>query len=519
MRLYFFLIVIFSLLVGCATPPTIQSPAQLAATHGYVYANFPKSGSGNLLTLVSINGKKEYSLLQRSELKGWGSWLPAGEYKIAKWDHYNWGEYEHILVKVGQVTDLGSLVPLQIGGYEFVVLPIRHSELISAIQSPLTEYKNYLTTTEPIVWSPKAVPNSIKATTQSTGLGLIVDLMNEYQQSVNKPSLNKRLKETKDINTFFTIAKEGMAPNTDDVGIDASENLYFGADLGQIRVRSQSGLWSSIDSGSLNQVTSVETTATTIYAGYENGTIRSSKDVGKTWVTLKKFATDESILDIDYVNSRWMIITGKYKFTGFVNTLSQISVYTSTKPDLSDATSIYSESYADPTWGVVVRGEYSNGFYYFNSWPNLYRIDLSTLDLKKVSPPKSIHTYHTVPNTNIVTAWLAQGIFSKLYLSNNRGESWKELDTPPYVINDILFADEINGRAIRFNPGMFTVTPEVFTYDNKKNSWRKASDGLQGCTQLLHDDKNATRFCVSPGGNIFSENSQTKKWTAEFLVE
>lgn len=519
MKRYAFLVVIFALITGCATAPIVQSPAQLASTHGYVYANFPKTGAGNQLTLVPINGKTEYSLFKRDESKAWGRWLPAGEYKIATWQTYKWGEYEHIIVKAGQITDLGSLIPLQIGGYEFVVLPIRHAEFKSAIQSPLAEYKTYLTASEPIIWAPKAVPKPIKQVGQTTGLGLIVDLMNEYQRSVNKPSLNKRLKEAPDTNTFFAIAKEGMSPNTDDVMADANGNLYYGADFGQIRVRNKSGIWSSIDTGSLSAVTAVEVTPTAIFAGFDNGAIRSSKDAGKTWVAVKNFAADESIIDMDYVNNRWMFIVGKYNFTGYMNQLNQITVYTSTKADLTDMRSVFSESYKDPIWGVVVRGEYANGFYYFNGWPDLHRIDLATMELKKVTPPKALHTYHVVPNTNILAAWLAQGAFSKLFISNNRGESWKELDTPPYAISDILFADETTARAIRFNPGMFTVTPEIYTYDSHKDTWKKASDGLQGCTQLLHDDKNATRFCVSPGGNIFGENLQTHKWVAEFLVD
>jgi hypothetical protein len=70
----------------------------------------------------------------------------------------------------------------------------------------------------------------------------------------------------------------------------------------------------------------------------------------------------------------------------------------------------------------------------------------------------------------IVTAWLAAGAFSDTYLSTTSGQSWKEIDSPSLVINDIIFDSEKSGIATRISPGMFTVTPVSKSTAPSRNS-------------------------------------------------
>ncbi len=510
------------MLFGCATAPVTQDANLLSKTQGYVFAYFPKTGAGNQLTIARIGTKETYTLLPRNESKAWGRWLPAGEYKLSQWGSTPWGEYKTFTVKVGQVTDLGSLIPMSLGGYQYVILPIRLKETDNAIQAPLREFSAQLTTQEPIRWEPQTVPQMLKEVAQPTGLGLIVDLMMDYQRKVTKPSLNKQLLTIKTPQEFFTIAKSGSAPATDETPIDEKGNLYFGADFGQVRVRNPQGVWSSLDTASLYPVTAVEVCGTNLVAGYANGVIKMSADNGATWKQVRDFGSAESVLDIDCLKDRNIVITGQYAETQWAfKPLKNVRLYGGTQKGLTDLTQIYNHDIpASQQGGILqIRGQQIQEQYIFIVPVSLFSLDLKTNQVTDISKEKKVNGFHTTPNSSIITAWLAAGAFSDTYLSTNAGQSWKEIDSPSLMINDIIFDSETKGVATRISPGMFTVTPEFYNYDAAKNKWIKDYDGLTSCSVLLHNEKNKVQFCVAPGGNIFSYDKATKKWQAEFIVD
>ncbi len=509
-------------LFGCATAPVKQDANVLAKSQGYVFANFPKSGSGDQLAVTRVGSKEAYALLPRAEANGWGRWLPPGEYKFSKWGTTAWGDYQTFTVIAGQVTDLGSFIPMSLGGYEYVVLPIRLKETEAAIQAPLQEFSTFLSIPKPITWTAQQVPPIQKEVAPSTGLGLIVDLMNDYQRKVTKPSINKQLVAVKNPQEFFAIAKSGSAPTTDDTAIDSKGNLYFGADFGQIRVRSASRVWSSLDTASLSPVTAVEVCGSNILAGYSNGIIKTSRDAGITWSQTRTFSAGEAILDIDCLKDRTMVITAQYAESPWAyKPLNNVKLYSSKQTNLEDLSLVYNYDIPNSlqSWLVQVRGEQSQDKYLFNVPVSLMSLDLKTNQVTNLSQDRKINAFHATPNSQIVTAWLASGAFSDTYLSTNLGQSWKEIDSPSLVINDIIFDSETSGTAARISPGMFTATPEFHSFDSVKNKWIKQYDGLTSCNVLLHNEKNKVEICVAPGGNIFGYDKTSKKWQAEFLVD
>src|SRR4029079_7239103 len=78
-----------------AAAPKPQAPEQLVATHGYVYVSYPRGGAADLLTLQAVTDKTKYTLIARPDAgrSAFGAWLPAGEYRVAKWITYDWGDY------------------------------------------------------------------------------------------------------------------------------------------------------------------------------------------------------------------------------------------------------------------------------------------------------------------------------------------------------------------------------------------------------------------------------------------
>lgn len=516
MKVIFSYTIFIFILAGCATAP-VQNAEQLSKTHGYVFADFPKSGSSGTLIVEAIGTKKTYTFAQRKGSTSGGVWVPAGEYKISSFWGYEWGEYDHIVVEAGRITDLGSLIPIELGGYDFVILPVRSKGAEFAIQAPIAEFKDYLSTSSPILWSPKLVPRAMKHETSMSGFGLIFDLMVSYQRSVNKPSINKQLAVTKDIDKFFEIAKGGMPPNTDQTAADNEGNLYFGAALGQIRTRSKDGVWASLDTGSLSAVTAVWIGENNFFAGFEDGTIKVSKNKGITWNVLTHLNRGQEILDIDFIKGKLVVVTCTSERRQFVKFLMGVSVYISQNETLSDLKSVFTKE--DRGWYGEVRGESNGGYYFFNFSGDLFKLNLEGYAVDRVAVPKQISSFHLASDNKTIAAWLPSGAFSNAFLSSNLGDTWREIDTPPMVINDIVFQNEDVGVALRLNPGMFTSTPEYYAYDKVKNKWTKTADGLAGCVKMLHDEKNLTKFCVSPGGNIFGFDDVSRKWKAEFIVD
>lgn len=512
-------------LSACVTTPTApkQSAELLAPTHGYVYANFPKGANGNAMVITPVtNAKKTYSLVYRDDknAQAYGLWLPEGEYKISKWDTVAWGEYPTFSVKAGQITNLGSFVVLEVGGYEFVVLPLNHEETAMRINAAQQEFKTVLTSQDIIQWNPQITPTPIKNPVPPSGLGLIVDWMNAYQLKVNKPSIHKQLNETKDINAFFAIAKSTMPPQTHEHAIDKNQTLYYGADFGQVRTRSSAGEWSSIDTNTLAAVSAVEVFANEIVTGYQDGTIRVSTDNGNTWKKVNSFATDEVVKDIDRVGSEWFVITHTSQSTyrgDAVNSMRQ-KVYRSTKGDLKNLTLLKEFNKNESFYAPPPHAEIAGDFYFMPFYTDLYRLNIKTQEWKFITPGKAIHDLHIDEKTNVLTSWLAAGAFSKLHISTDNGDTWKELESPSFQIDNVYFTSPTEGKATRLAMGMFNTTWEDNVYDSAKNSWKKTSEGPAGCLSLLQDETKLKQFCVMPGGNILSKKNAENKWAAEFVV-
>jgi hypothetical protein len=518
MKKYFLMFCLAFLLAGCVSVP-VQSPSELAATHGYVYVNLPKGGTGSL-AIKPLNEKKEYGLLAREDsgVRAFGRWLPAGEYKLAKWGDYKWGDYPSFSVKAGHLTDLGSLIPFQIGGHEIVVLPIRHSEVARDVSIAINEYKPFLVSMEPIKWEPQAPPKPIKLKMQSTGLGLVADLISQHERNVNKPSMNKQLREVASVQDFFRLAKAAMPPLTDEPSIDAQANLYYGADFGQIRFRKPTAEWGAIDTGTLNAVTAVEVYSASIIAGFENGIIRGSDNGRTNWKQLASLGPDESVVDIDRVDNHWFVTTARLIPNPYgSHSVDQVNVYVARKSDFSDLSNIKQVSIKTPNFFLKVRGEAVNNFYYVNPIPDLLRLDILSMQWDKITPSKQVNGFHISPRTETLAAYNAMGMFSKLYVSTDHGDNWNEYKTPPMHFMDIYFEDKSEGRAVRMNMGAFTSTYELMEYDPAKKTWKKTSDVPAGCDRVLRDTDYAPKFCITKGGSILGY--ARPQWAVEFSIE
>jgi len=511
------------LLAGCGSAPIVQSPSQLAATHGYVFASLPK-GSTETIALESVKDKSTYVLQARTDagIKSVGLWIPAGEYKLAKWQGYDLIGYPPVVVQQGRVTDLGGLIPLSIGDYKFVVLPVRHAEISSNADVAINDYRTVLLSQKPLDWVVDITPKAIQAQANGySGLGLIVDLMLAYERERARPSINKQLSETESAKDFFQLAKAATPPLTGKFEHDALGNLFYGADFGQIRMRSVHGEWSNLDTGSLHSVTAIKVEDKFLIAGFDNGVIRASEDGGASWKELVSLGRDARIMDIEHAGDKWIVAVARDAVDGAVwKKVGKVEVYATKANDLQDLVKVkviarpegFQAAYVFPLWAEV-----ANGNYYISGPPDLFRMSLSSMEWKTVTPPIDISGFHTSAKNGVVAAYLAKGAFSKLYLSTDDGNTWSKYDSPPYTFTEVRFASSADGQAVRWSAGLVSASMELMRYDKTHDSWSRFAEVPSGCTRTLPDATGMARFCITRGGSILSYTDS--KWVAEFAVD
>ncbi len=308
-------------------------------------------------------------------------------------------------------------------------------------------------------------------------------------------------------------------PLYDEPAIDAASNLYFGADLGQIRVRHADGTWGSIGIDTLHAISAVECSGSTMFAGSDDGVLRRSDDGGTTWSIVKSLDSDEAIIDIDHEGLTWVITTTRQlPLPGGGHTTDQMSVYVAHHDDLGDlAISRQFPLDAKKMLGWFgARGQLVQGAYYINTFFDLYRLDLSSMQWKTITPPTTISSHHVDPKTGLLSAFMSKGIFTKVFVSQDRGETWKRVGRPPYIVYDIQFDSADNGYASRWNMSAFSGVWEIYSYDKGIDDWKKVSEAPFNC-RPLRVTEDIPILCIASDNSIFSQRGG--KWDVEFSAQ
>ncbi len=489
-----------------------------AAGKGYVFIYFPKRLG--VLEVRPVSGGSTVKLRQREGAGGraFGAWLAPGEYRLSNWDTYPWGDYASFRVEAGRVTDLGSLMPYNIGGYQEVVLPLRAAENAHVVDEVFKQYGSLLTSTDPITWTPTSVPQPIQLTQGYTGLGLIADMLMAHDRKVNKPSTIAQLKGATSTEEFLHLARSVTAPLYIHPAQDPGGNFYFGADLGQIRIRHADGNWSGIGMDTLHSLSAVAYVDGVLYAGSDDGVLRSSADGGQTWHDVRSFGKDQAIIDIEHEDTTWIVTTAHQLLTdnGAVRP-DEMTVYTTQQGGL-DALEKSREFLLEKKllgW-VGAMGQLVHGSYFISTHDGLYRYDLAPRQWKTVTPPSNITTFHVDPATGVVSTLLSKGAFSKVFISSDKGDSWKGVKRPPYLIADVQFDNPTKGYAIRAESGAFKVTWEIYTYDASADDWIQESKAPPLCVPQ-RVSASLPVYCIASDGSILSKRGND--WNVEFSAQ
>ncbi|MEO7051337.1 MAG: sialidase family protein [Rhodanobacter sp.] len=488
-------------LVGCAPAPSTRLPPGVGA--GLVYASLPGRDGVDSITVQSLDGSASYPLdiAQEGAARLVEAWLPAGDYKFAKWDGLPFGDYQSFHVEAGRMTNLGSLVPVAIGDYKFVVLPLRAAAGDANLQTVQSAFASKLHG-DPLEWNPSVPPHPIEEPQASTHLGLIADLLMSYQRKLNQPPLRQQLAESKSSQAFFDVAKATVPPVTQTGVTDAKGDLLYGSDFGQIRLRHPNAVWTSIDSGVLASVTAVAVRGDLLLAGYGDGEIRTSSDDGATWINAATLPGGDPVIDISWSGKRWLATTsGPSKAVNVYATAGNSPTHFSSIRQLT------------AKWGSHIRGQLSQGAYYVNADPGLYRLDLASMQWSKLQTPTDVHGFSFSPDGRLLTIFRAQGIFSKVYVSSDSGASWKQRKAPPLVIEDVKFTDPDQGIAVRARPNMFTVSVMLMRYEPDADHWTVFNQPPAECERMIDDASGSPKFCIARGGAVLGQDDG--KWLVE----
>ncbi|RAN81820.1 hypothetical protein B5P43_08895 [Bacillus sp. SRB_336] len=489
--------------VGAATGSTSSTHS---SDEGYVFASMPKGGNPDI-SVTSVQGGRKYDLgtLVGTKIPSAGMWLPAGDYTISAWNGQDFGPYPSFHVEAGRLTDLGALVSVDVGGHKFVVLPLRLEQEASAIAPILANLRPSLTSGQLVPWNPRGIPQPLKYPTRMVDLGVIANLITRYGQRLNTPPLREQLLKVPDAASFFAVIKESSPPLPQAGVADDQGNLYYGADFGQVRRRSPDGQWKAFDTGVLAKVTVIVRHGAALVAGYDDGSIRQSNDGGLSWHQVTSLDCANSVVDLSWSGTRWLATSVDMSLDAntFVHA-GKFCFYASSGDDMTGLTKIKEMQSSVPIMTVPPHAVVSAGNYWAAVPPDLMRLDLKSMTWSRAVLPGPIEGFDVSANGGVISAFHAQGMFSKLYVSRDMAMTWEKAKSPHYVVRDVVFNDAGQGVAVRSQVGMFLLKLELYKSDSFGKSWTIRQKLPEECLYLIDDPRRMPQSCVTRGGSIIS---------------
>lgn len=511
------------MLAGCASAPPAQAPEQLRATHGFVRITVPQLDQLPGLQLKQEGSGESFALTRQDDVgsRSYGRWIPAGLYRIEDMKQADGQPYPPMRVEAGRVLDLGALTLLQLGNYEVLDLVMPHPEAEQDLQATLRQLAPHLAVAEPARWSQSVVPAARRPRSPDVlGGGLVPALIVLAIEEANRPPLKERLKRAATPAQAYAIAAATMPPLTDDPGIGDNGERYYGADLGQVRVRRADGSWDHLDTGSLQAITSVAFADGRLVAGTVQGDLRLSDDGGKTWTLSPSRFPGQAVADIDRVGNHWFVLTTTETRDGnFFPFMQRWRLSALDGDRLDNARTLLEQPMKNPTLvisGNRVRGVAPNdgSAYYVNGFDTVLKVDPATLAVNRLTVPiDAVGRLNVGQDQRTLSAYVSGGLFSKLFLSTDGGATWKARPAPPYPGVDVVVDAQGTVRATRWDVGAFKSRLELHQLAAGSEQWKPGPKVPEDCLRMLTDGKGAASTCVMNSGQLLTYRQD--KWVTE----
>ncbi|MFT5759495.1 MAG: hypothetical protein ACI9LM_004262 [Alteromonadaceae bacterium] len=515
--------ILLFILSGCVSTSKPQDPQVLSKNHGFAFVHFPRVHPS--ISLKSLSTKKSYDLRYNGENDTASLWLPAGQYELEEVSYsadsltsktVKLTGYPKIFIKEAEIINLGSLINFNVGEGKDVWLPIPSKESQLLANAELKKHSLFLRKNAVIQWKPIKLPDINKGRSSGSGLGLIADLGLAYSNRLQEGLLKNKLLAINDIDSFYKVIIKLLPPIIDqEPSYDKTGNLYLGADLGQIKKRTPKGIWTSIDTGTLDSISKVYWYQGSLFAVADDNKILVSKSEDTPWQEYTQVGTNQVIYDLDGINDDLIILSATKERSGNIFILGQDFTLSVNRANYNNAANIHLIKNIEQQGDVFKKpkGVINNGIYYLGLMPDIFTsVNLNTMQWRDIKLPQQFSSFRIAEN-NVITLLNSQGAFSDLFISENSGDDWQELNTPSYIIQDVFFSDNTNGFAYRISMGVFSVEHILQQFNATKETWHDITQAPQACKYIFAHKIDRPILCLTTSDSMLS--FKDNKWTLE----
>lgn len=502
-------------LVGCATN-AVKSPADMAVSHGYVVGSVHSDMSLGL-TLKSANGKEVFLPADLSLLsaKGVGGWVPAGSYEIVNLINRSIvgndvisirkDSLPKIEVKSGHITDINHLIPVNLGEGKQTVLSIARKE-------PFTPYvaeanSDLFSGKAPISWVAEGELAESTLKMGGSGQGLIIDWIIHAGRRSQQAEQLDLLSQVKTHEDAFDLIKAYRQPSTA-LLIDHEGNSYFGTQTGQVRFK-KAEIWGVMDTGYLDAVIALDIRSDgTITVGLDSGKLIQSSDNGKNWNLKYQLPKNELFFGIKSFPGKQFVATWIPDANSGVY-LSHVG------QKINPVMKLYEVQGDLLTEVLQMKGKEAYGCCFrpifagtkkalYLAMPadqiQVYDVESSSGRFLKLQKPFS--GFWVNDEESFMTVWLAGGMFSTAFFSDDQGASWKSLPKPPYQPRHIYLDGAQSGLMWSLAIGLNSASFKLDKLDSAKNTWQEITKSETDCLHLLPNFTKREYFCILDNGII-----------------
>lgn len=498
---------------ACGTVP-IKSPAELAIDHGYVTGSIQtKEVIGLHLRSTQGDTAYVYSGEQSFVDRALGAWVPEGSYRIthlATKGVVNQNliavgdkSLPLISVKAGEITDLNRLLPFNLGGSKYALVSLEGKDTTSKL---LEEFPELFDTPTPIEWQASGSIPVGKISSGSTGHGLIIDAMlafGDSKQRGEELELNGLTHE----NAFKVLRQFSQANTKLVVGSDGTG--YFGTHTGQIRYK-KDGEWRVLDTGTLEAINAIELREDSLAAIlFETGDLILLDENRKPSFEKLSFSQGEIPIDVRSLNGK------RYVSSVITPASSELS---ESGPVSMPIVRVYEQHGSEIRLVSELAGTTKTNAYFqikpvISASGNILIVALPPGDswtlntatgqtTKLDTPHKFSGASHNV-NENLLTLWLASGMFSKASTTNDLGSTWQNLPKPPYQPQDIYLNNMESGYMWSVSIGMVTSSFKLEKFNKKvKDDWEDVTKTEVSCQQILSNYSKNEHYCMFPNATM-----------------